>query len=118
MDEWFNRIPARCELSAGALQDLRDVGFTIIPGPVPPDGLAELAEAYDSAVACADAADVSVGNTTTRVHDFVNRGPQFDGPYLYQPILQACCRLIGQPFKLSSLLASLCNLIRKRRRSM
>lgn len=27
MDEWFNRIAARCELSAGALQDLRDVGM-------------------------------------------------------------------------------------------
>src|SRR5215471_12812233 len=105
MDEWFSRIAAGCELSAGVLQDLRDVGFVVLPGPVPPAGLAQLAEAYDSAVACADDDDVSVGSTTTRVHDFVNRGPEFDGLYLYQPILRACCRVIGQPFKLSSLLA-------------
>jgi ectoine hydroxylase-related dioxygenase (phytanoyl-CoA dioxygenase family) len=38
-------------------------------------------------------------------HGFVNRGPEFNALYVYQPVLEACCRTIGQPFKLSSLLA-------------
>lgn len=105
MDEWFNVIAGGGELSPGALQDLRDVGFVVIPGPVAPDGLAQLANAYDSAVACAMADDISVGSTTTRIHDFVNRGSEFDGLYVYQPVLEACCRIIGQPFKLSTMLA-------------
>ena len=105
IDDWFSVIAAGCELSTGALQDLREVGFVVIPGPVVPDALAHLVSAYDSAVACANADDLSEGSTTTRVHDFVNRGPEFDGIYVYQPILEACCRIIGQPFKLSTLLA-------------
>jgi ectoine hydroxylase-related dioxygenase (phytanoyl-CoA dioxygenase family) len=105
MHDWFSVIDAGCELSAGALRDLRDVGFVIIPGPVAPNGLAHLAAAYDSAIASASLDDVSVGSSTTRVHDFVNRGPEFDALYIYQPILEACCRVINQPFKLSSLLA-------------
>ena len=105
MDDWFSILAAGCELSPGALQDLRDLGFVVIPGPVAPDGLTNLAGAYDSAVASAAADDVSVGSTTTRTHDFVNRGPEFDGLYIYQPVLEACCRIIGQPFKLSTMLA-------------
>jgi hypothetical protein len=105
MDNWFSEMDARCELSPGAVQDLREVGFVVIPGPVAPDRLAPLAEAYDSAVVSAASDDVSIGSSTTRIHDFVNRGPEFDGLYVYEPILEACCRTIGQPFKLSSMLA-------------
>jgi hypothetical protein len=105
MDDWFSVIDAGCELPAGAVQDLHDVGFIVIPGPVAPDRVAQLAEAYDSAVAGAASEDVSVGSSTTRVHDLVNRGPEFDELYVYGPILEACCRVIGQPFKLSSMLA-------------
>jgi ectoine hydroxylase-related dioxygenase (phytanoyl-CoA dioxygenase family) len=67
--------------------------------------LAQLAAAYDAAVASACPDDVSVGSSTTRVHDFVNRGSEFDSLYVYQPVLEACCRVIGRAFKLSSLLA-------------
>ncbi|HKP13378.1 MAG TPA: phytanoyl-CoA dioxygenase family protein [Blastocatellia bacterium] len=105
MDEWFRVIAAGCELSRAAVQELHDVGFVVIPGPVAPDGLAQLSKAYDSAVASASADDVSVGSTTTRIHDFVNRGPEFDELYIYRPVLEACCRVIGRPFKLSTLLA-------------
>ena len=105
MDDWFSEIDARCALPAGAVQKLRDAGFVVIPGPVSPDGLAQLAEAYDSAVLCAASDDVSIGSSTTRVHDFVNRDPEFDGLYVYAPVLEACCRIIGQPFKLSTMLA-------------
>ena len=105
MDEWFSVIDAGCALSAGAVRELREVGFVVIPGPVEPDRLAQLAEAYDSAVACASSDEVAIGSSTTRVHDFVNRGSEFDGLYVYEPVLEACCRVIGQPFKLSTMLA-------------
>lgn len=105
MDEWFSAIAAGGELAPRAIQDLGDLGFVVIPGPVATDGLAQLARAYDSAVACANADDISVGRTTTRVHGLVNRGLEFDGLYVYQPVLEACCRVIGRPFKLSAMLA-------------
>jgi ectoine hydroxylase-related dioxygenase (phytanoyl-CoA dioxygenase family) len=35
----------------------------------------------------------------------VNRGAVFDEIYIWPPLLDACCRVIGQPFKLSSLVA-------------
>lgn len=105
MHDWFSVIGAGRALSAAALRDLRDAGFAVIPGPVAPDCLARLAAAYDSAVASASHDDVGVGSTTTRVHDFVNRGSEFDELYVYQPVLEACCRVIGRPFKLSALLA-------------
>jgi ectoine hydroxylase-related dioxygenase (phytanoyl-CoA dioxygenase family) len=103
MDDWFSVIDARCALTADAVQDLRDVGFVVIPGPVAPDRLAQFAEAYDSAVGCAASDDISIGSSTTRVNDFVNRGPEFDPLYVYEPILEACCRIIGQPFKLGTM---------------
>jgi Phytanoyl-CoA dioxygenase (PhyH) len=105
MNDWFSAIGAGCELSASALKGLRDVGFVVIPGPVPLGGLAQLAKAYDSAVASANSEDVGQGSSTTRVHDFVNRGPEFDGLYLYRPVLEACFRVLGQPFRLSNMLA-------------
>lgn len=105
MQDWFSIINAGSELSACALQELRDSGFVVIPGPVAPNGLAQLAKAYDSAVASASSEDLGVGSTTIRVHDFVNRGSEFDELYVYQPILEACCRIIEQPFKLSTMLA-------------
>jgi len=45
MDDLFSVIDAGCELSAGAIQDLCDVGFVVVPGPVAPDRLAQFAEA-------------------------------------------------------------------------
>lgn len=105
MQDWFSIIGAGCELSADDAQVLRDVGFVVIPGPVAPDRLARLAAAYDSAITSANPDDVSVGSSTTRVNDFVNRGAEFDDLYIYRPILEACCRIIGKPFKLSTVLA-------------
>jgi len=49
MDDWFDVIAANRELSTGAVQALHETGFIAIPGPVPPDGLARLAAAYDYA---------------------------------------------------------------------
>jgi ectoine hydroxylase-related dioxygenase (phytanoyl-CoA dioxygenase family) len=105
MDNWFSMIVSNSELTKDAAQQLHEVGFVIITGPVAPSNLAQLAAAYDAAVSVANPSDVSIGSTTTRVHDFVNRGPEFDELYVYQPVLEACCRIIGQPFKLSTMLA-------------
>ena len=57
------------ELSAGARRELDDAGFTIVPGPVPPEDLPRLAAAYDAAVAGAAPEDVKVASSTTRVSD-------------------------------------------------
>jgi ectoine hydroxylase-related dioxygenase (phytanoyl-CoA dioxygenase family) len=101
----FDALAKDCELSADAEQQLSEMGFTVGLGPVPPHGVTALAHAYDAAMASAASSDVAVGSTTTRVHDFVNRGPAFDALYVFPPILKACCHVIGQPFKLSSMLA-------------
>ncbi|HKR61944.1 MAG TPA: phytanoyl-CoA dioxygenase family protein [Pyrinomonadaceae bacterium] len=105
MNDWFEEIASGCELSERAGQELLDSGFAVIPSPVLSERLAQFSQAYDLAVADAVPPDLSVGGTTTRVHDLVNRGPMFDELYVHRPILEACCRVIGQPFKLSSLLA-------------
>ena len=42
------------------------------------------------------------GRSSTRVTDFVNRGPAFDDVYVFPPLLDAAARVIGAPFKLSS----------------
>jgi ectoine hydroxylase-related dioxygenase (phytanoyl-CoA dioxygenase family) len=99
-DEQYAAIAARMLLPPEAAQRLRDAGFVVLPGPAIAGGLARLAEAYDHAVATADRADVRI-STSTRVTDFVNRGPEFDGIYLYPALLAACCQIIGRPFKLS-----------------
>lgn len=103
MDDWFSEIDKASALSAGAIQDLREVGFVVIPGPLTADRLAQLGAACDSAVAGATADELAVGSSTTRINDFVNRGPEFDWLYVYEPVLEACCRIIGQPFKLSTM---------------
>src|SRR5262245_4864292 len=104
MDDGYRFIAAESDLPPDADRQLSDAGFVVVPGPDLPGGCARVSEAYDRAVSSADPADVSV-RSSTRVHDFVNRGSEFDGFYLYRPVLAACCRIIGRPFKLSTMLA-------------
>ncbi len=91
------------ELPACARQELDEAGFTVLPGPMPAGDLAHLSAAYDAAIASASPEDVKVGSSTTRVRDFVNRGPEFDGLYLNPSVLYACSRIISQPFRLSTM---------------
>jgi hypothetical protein len=74
-----------------------------MPGPVITGDCERLSVAYDRAVVTGDPVDVHLGRTgsSTRIDDFVNRGPEFDGIYIYPPLLAACCQVIGGPFKLS-----------------
>jgi Phytanoyl-CoA dioxygenase (PhyH) len=102
-DRWFNRITAESHLTQSELNGLLRDGFTVIPGPYLAP--AKLSGLYDDAVRKADPADVSIGSSTTRVTDLVTRTASFDALYLHPPLLEACCRIIGQPFKLSSMQA-------------
>jgi ectoine hydroxylase-related dioxygenase (phytanoyl-CoA dioxygenase family) len=82
---------------------LEGSGFVVIPGPFPLEQLGAVADAYDAEVAAAVGDDIRVGSTSTRVVDFVNRGPVFDPLYVYPPLLAAAARVVGPTFKLSSL---------------
>lgn len=109
LDDWFGVMAANYELPSGAVQELHDIGFVVIAGPIVQANLPALVMAYDAALLAAHPDDVSIGRSTTRAHDFVNRGPEFDELYIYQPILAACCSIIAQPFKLSTMLARTVN---------
>jgi hypothetical protein len=103
VSDWFSMLTAGSELPIGAASELQERGFVVLPGAVPSDRMQRLVDAYDAAVASASGDDVRVGSASTRVTDFVNRGAEFDDLYVFPPLLEACCRVIGQPFKLSSL---------------
>jgi hypothetical protein len=101
MDKWFRLIATEYDLPEEVARQLRDIGFVVIEGLVAHNRCGQLAAAYDAAVLAAHPDDVSV-RSSTRVHDFVNRGPDFDELYIYGPLLAACCHIIGRPFKLST----------------
>jgi len=90
------------ELPTHAASELEERGFVVLPGVVPARDVERLSSAYDAAVTAATGDDVRIGSTSTKVNDFVNRGAAFDDVYVYPPLLEACSRVIGRPFKLSS----------------
>jgi ectoine hydroxylase-related dioxygenase (phytanoyl-CoA dioxygenase family) len=103
MEDTFAGIVREYKLPGAIDQQLSELGFVIVPGPVLGEGLNALADAYDVAVESASSADVSIGRSTTRVSDLVNRGPVFDALYVFPPLLAASLRVIGRPFKLSTM---------------
>ncbi len=103
MADGFNALAAGHALPPDAARELRERGFVVLPGLLPSEQIERVRRAYDAAAASAAADDVKIGSTTTRVNDFVNRGVEFDAVYILPPLLEACCRIIGRPFKLSSL---------------
>jgi len=104
MTDWTSAFAAG-GLPPAAAEALERDGFVVLPGPVPDGDMDRLRAAYDAAVSSAAAADVRVGRSTTRVDDFVSRGAEFDGLYVHPPLLEAAARIIGRPFRLSTLLA-------------
>jgi len=102
--DWFSALAAQRSLPADAVSVLEERGFVVLPGPVPSEEMNAFVTAYTAAMASASHEDTRVGTTSTRVTDFVNRGVEFDGLYVFPPLLEACCCIIGRPFKLSSLL--------------
>ncbi len=97
------RLPSGA-LSADDANKLDALGFIVVANALPPKGLAEVATAYDRAMACGREPDLRAGSTTIRLNDFVNRGPEFDGIYLHPPLLAASRHIVGGPIKLSSFL--------------
>jgi hypothetical protein len=90
-------------LPVTSVQQLIESGFVVIPGVSSPR-FPELSSAYDEVMNSGGSPDFKIGSPTIRMYDFVNRGPAFDDIYIYPPLLEACRRVIGEPFKLSSLL--------------
>jgi ectoine hydroxylase-related dioxygenase (phytanoyl-CoA dioxygenase family) len=78
-------------------------GFVVLRGPYSTGQLSRLQDAYDDACLHAGPDDVSVGRTSTRLTDFVNRGPNFDLIYTWPPALEAARRVICTRFRLSAL---------------
>jgi hypothetical protein len=103
MDDWFREIAAASVVPSDTARELDERGFVVLPEAVPAGKIDRLTDAYDAAAASALEEDVKIGSTTTRVNDFVNRGAEFDPLYVFPPLLAAGCRVIGRPFKLSSL---------------
>jgi ectoine hydroxylase-related dioxygenase (phytanoyl-CoA dioxygenase family) len=101
----MNGSLATGSLPPRAAEALDVMGFVVLPGPLSDDRVAHLSAAYDAAVEHAAPDDVHTGRTgvTTRVNDFVNRDPVFDCLYVHAPLLEACARVIGRPFKLSTM---------------
>jgi len=105
MIDWFQRTADECRLDSSTAEELDVNGFAVIDGPVIPAGMDALTLAYDRVVGETIGADKSVGRTTTRVHDLVNRGAEFDCLYVHGPALAASFHVVRRPFKLSNLLA-------------
>jgi hypothetical protein len=105
VDKQFETITAGHALPSDSARQLIESGFVIIPGPIPAQRIADLAAAYDKVMSSVSGPDFKVASTTTRMYDMVNRGPVFDEIYIHPPLLEACAHVIGEPFKLSSLLA-------------
>ena len=82
---------------------LGTLGFVVLPSPFSTAEIARVQAAYDDACANASPDDVHVGRTSTRVNDFVNRGPEFDLLYTWPPVLDAARGVVGGPFRLSVL---------------
>jgi len=102
MSDWFSTLAAGNELPVHAALELEERGFVVLPAMVAAESLERLTTAYTEAVTSATGDDIRVGSTSTKVSDFVNRGAAFDNLYLFPPLLEACCQVIGGPFKLSS----------------
>lgn len=66
-------------LPASAVASLEQTGFVVLPGPFSAEQFDSVVDVYDTEVQLAASDDVRVGSTSTRVSDFVNRGPMFDG---------------------------------------
>ena len=89
-------------LPPNAADSLATQGFVVLSSDVSPEDVARLQTAYDAACAKAAPEDVRVGRASTRVTDFVNRGPAFDWIYSWPPALDAAGRVLGGPCRLSA----------------
>ena len=92
MFDWFSTLAAGSELPTDTASALQQRGFVVLPGPVPSDRMEQLANAYTAAVASATGDDITIGSTSTRVSDVVNRGADFDDLYVFPPLSDTASR--------------------------
>jgi hypothetical protein len=89
--------------SANVLDELLNSGFLVLHNFLSTEQLSKLTKEYDLAVSNARPSDIRTGSTTTRVSNIVNYSAEFDDLYTYGLILEASHRVVGHPFKLSTL---------------
>ena len=105
MEDHFQQIRSGSRLPHQSVRQLVELGFVVFPGPVSGTSLDELSAAYDEVMAGAAGPDFKIGSTTNRMSDLMSYGSVFHRVYLHPTLLEACSRIIGEPFKLSSFLA-------------
>ena len=88
MPDWFGTLNAGSKLSMDAATELQERGFAVLLGAVPSDQMERLAYTYTAAVASAVGDDISIGSTSTRVSDFVNRGASSTTCTCFRPCLR------------------------------
>lgn len=86
-------------------QTMDRIGFVVMPGPFSKESLGRMAASYDQVMASASGAHYKYASTTTRVSDLLSYDASFEDVFLYPPLLEAAIHIIGEPIKLSSLLA-------------
>lgn len=96
MFDWFSTLAAGNELPVHAASELAERGFVVLPSVVLGESMKRLTTTYNEAMASATGDDIRVGSTSTKGSDFVNRGAAFDGIYMFPPLLEACCQVIGE----------------------
>ena len=85
--DWFDTLADWSVLGLNVVSELQERGFTVLPDAVSSGRIERLAIAYNAAAASATGDDISIGSTSTRVTDFVNRGAEFDRLYVFPPLL-------------------------------
>lgn len=101
-DEMFRALAARSELPPNAALQLQERGFVVLPGLISGNRMELVTKAYIAAIASGTGNDVRIGSTSTRVSALPALTAEFDDLYVIPELLEASCRVIGQPFKLSS----------------
>jgi hypothetical protein len=105
VDTRFQQFQSGNALLSETVAQLMDSGFATIPGPYSRMRFQELVADYDEVMASSPGPDFNEGSTTNRLSGLLNYSSRFDDIFLYSPLLEASARLVGEPFKLSSLLA-------------
>ncbi len=80
-----------------------EFGFAVLPGVISARRVAEIGMAYDELMIPSCKVDFKAGTTTDR-RFFIHNEIGFEDVYSDPRLLMACAQLVGQPFKLSSLL--------------
>jgi len=105
VDARFQEIRSKNVLLSETIAKLMDSGFVTIPGPYSSMRLQGLTADYDDVMASSPGPDFKVGGTTDRLSGLLNYSSLFDDLFLFPPLLEASAHVVGEPFKLSSLLA-------------